>query len=91
MIFKATDRGGSDMISRLRHKFKSSDGKAYGNIFPEVAPLILPELDQLAWDENAEKRLSKTKKRKEFVSNYWDKRAQAEFVSTWSVYSDYHR
>lgn len=90
MIFKATDRGGSDMLSRLRHKFKSSDGTGFGNIFPEVAPLVFPELDQLASDEDAEKKLSKTKKKREFVSNYWDKRAQATFVSKWSIYIESH-
>ncbi|KAJ5998107.1 hypothetical protein N7499_005514 [Penicillium canescens] len=62
LIFKATDRGGSDMLSRLRHKFKSSDGKGF--IFPEIAPLVFPELDQLASDEDAEKKLSKTKKKR---------------------------
>ncbi|KAJ5311944.1 hypothetical protein N7508_002774 [Penicillium antarcticum] len=82
MIFKATDRGGSDMIGRLRHKFKSSDGQGYGNLFHEVAPLVFPGLDQLASDEDAEKKLSKTKKKREFVSNYWDKRAQAEFATS---------
>jgi hypothetical protein len=65
----------------LRHKFKSSDGKAYGNIFPEVAPLVFPQIDQLASDQDAEKKFAKMKKKKEFVAGYMDKRAQAKFVS----------
>lgn len=73
---------GSNTLGRLRHRFKSSDGKAYGNIFPEVAPLIFPEIDRLASDQNAGKKLSKMKRRKEFVGGYLDKRAQAKFVST---------
>ncbi|KAJ5682985.1 hypothetical protein N7462_006150 [Penicillium macrosclerotiorum] len=80
-ISKASSRGGSDALSRLRHKYKSSDGKAYGNIFPEVAPLIFPQLDQLAADQDATKKLSKMKKRKEFVASYMDKRAQAKFAN----------
>jgi hypothetical protein len=71
----------SNTLGRLRHRFKSSNGKAYGNIFPEVAPLIFPEIDRLASDQNAGKKLSKMKRRKEFVGGYLDKRAQAKFVS----------
>ena len=78
------------MLSRLHHRFKSSDGKSYGNMFPEVAPLIYPELDQLQLDKSAGEKLSKMKKRKEFVGEYLDKRAQAKFASTenstsWSI------
>lgn len=72
----------SNTLGRLRHRFKSSDGKAYGNIFPEVAPLIFPEIDRIASDQNAGKKLSKMKQRKEFVGGYLDRRAQAKFVST---------
>ncbi|CAG7920335.1 unnamed protein product [Penicillium olsonii] len=81
MVFKSSDAG-SDMLSRLRHKFKSSDGKTYGNIFPEVAPLIFPGLDELASDQDAAKKISKTKKKMEFVNGYFDKRAQAQFPKT---------
>jgi hypothetical protein len=81
LISQAAGSGSSDTLGRLRHKFKSSDGKGYGNIFPEVAPLVFPEIDQLASDPNAEKKLSKMKKQGQFVSSYMDKRAQAKFVS----------
>ena len=68
-------------LGRLQHRFKSSDGKTYGNIFPEVAPLIFPSIDQLASDPHSEKKVSKMKKKGKFVSGYMDKRAQAKFVS----------
>lgn len=81
-ISKAADGGGSDKLGRLRHKFKSSDGKAYGNIFPEVAPLVFPQIDQLASNKDAQKKFANLKRKKEFVGGYLDKRAQAKFVSS---------
>ncbi|KAJ5578765.1 uncharacterized protein N7459_007729 [Penicillium hispanicum] len=80
-ISSSANGGGSNMFGRLRHKFKSSDGKTYGNIFPEVAPLVFPQIDELASDQDAQKKLSKMKQRKEFVSSYMDKRAQAKFIA----------
>lgn len=80
-VSKATSGNSSDRLGRLQHKYKSSDGKTYGNIFPEVAPLIFPQIDRLAVDRDAEKKLVKMKQKKEFVANYMDKRAQAKFVS----------
>ena len=89
VISKAANGGSSDMLGRLQHKFKSSDGKTYGNIFPEVAPLIFPQIDELAADQDAEKKLSKMKKKKEFVAKYMDKRAQAKFVSCLDTVPNY--
>lgn len=80
-ISKAADGGSSSGLERLRHKFKSSDGKAYGNIFPEVAPLVFPQIDQVASDKDAQKKFAGMKKKKQFVDGYLDKRAQAKFVS----------
>ncbi|KAJ5642454.1 hypothetical protein N7490_006454 [Penicillium lividum] len=81
LISRATGGGSTDMLGRLQHKYKSSDGKGYGNIFPQVAPLIFPEIEQLVSDPNAEKKLSKMKKKGQFVTNYMDKRAQAKFIA----------
>ncbi|KAJ5948357.1 hypothetical protein N7466_001372 [Penicillium verhagenii] len=81
LISQAAGDHNPNMVGRLRHKLKSSDGKGYGNIFPEVAPLIFPQIDQLASDSNAEKKLSKMKKKSQFVSGYMDKRAQAKFMA----------
>jgi len=64
-------------------KFRSSDGNTYGDWqFPETAPLIFPALDKLASQtgEDAEKKQGKMAKSKNFVANYWDKRATAEYV-----------
>lgn len=80
-VAKAAGGSGGDMLSRLQYKFKSSDGKSYGNLFPEVAPLVFPSLDKLASAEDAEKKISKTKQRHQFVAEYMDRRAQASFVS----------
>lgn len=83
-IAKAAGGGGGDMLSRLQYKLKSSDGKSYGDFFPEVAPLVFPSLDQLASAEDTEKKISKTKQRQQFVSEYLDRRAQATFVSVFT-------
>lgn len=82
LITKAASGNSSDVLGRLQHKFKSSDGKTYGNIFPEIAPLIFPQIDELAADKDAEKKLSKMKQKREFVARYMDKRARAKFVSS---------
>ncbi|KAJ5241589.1 uncharacterized protein N7469_003180 [Penicillium citrinum] len=81
LVSKAAKGGDSDMLSRLHHRFKSSDGKTYGNMFPEVAPLIFPQIDQLDSDRNAGEKVSKMKKGKEFVGEYLDKRARAKFTA----------
>lgn len=82
IISRTTNASNASTLARLRNRFKSSDGKGYGNIFPEVAPLVFPDLDKLVTDQDAEKKLSKLKKRKTFVDKYKDKRAQAKFVSS---------
>ncbi|KAJ5625246.1 hypothetical protein N7510_001555 [Penicillium lagena] len=78
-VAKAAGGGGGDMLSRLQFKFKSSDGQSYGDLFPEVAPLVFPSLDQLASAKDAETKLSKTRQRHQFVAEYLDRRAQASF------------
>ena len=65
-------------------KFSSSSGKSYADMeFPEVAPLVYPALDQLAdqQGEEAVTKRDKVKKQAAFVTDYWDKRAQAKYVS----------
>lgn len=85
LVSKAASGGSADMLKRLHHRFKSSDGKGYGNIFPEVAPLIFPHIDQLASNQTAGKKRPKLKQKKEFVDGYLDRRAQAKFVRTESA------
>ena len=81
LVSRAVDANNSGLVSRVRNKLKSSHGKTYGDPFAEVAPLVFPDLDQLASDKDAGKKLSALKKRKGFVDNYFDRRAQAKFVS----------
>ena len=67
----------------MASKFRSSDGNTYGEWqFPETAPLIFPALEKLASQTgaDAEKEQGKLAKSKEFVANYWDRRATAEYV-----------
>lgn len=56
-----------------------SSGKTYGEIeMPESAPLIFPALDQAAVNPDA----NKLKKSQNFVADYFDRRAQATYVSS---------
>ena len=77
--------------SNMRQKFKASSGKSFGDLeFPEAAPLTFPALDNLAdqTGEEAQRKRDKLKKGKVFVDNYWDKRAQAKYVSLLPRYYD---
>ena len=56
-----------------------SSGKTYGEIeMPESAPLVFPALDQAAVNPDA----GKLKKSQKFVADYFDRRAQATYVSS---------
>lgn len=81
--------------SNFAKKFSNSSGKTYADMeFPEVAPLIFPALDNLAKQqgEDAARKRDKLKKKAKFVDDYWDKRAQAKYVSNpihyWSLATD---
>ncbi|KAL2843730.1 hypothetical protein BJY01DRAFT_215453 [Aspergillus pseudoustus] len=77
-ISSAVEHGGPGMLNKLKHTFKSSNGATQGNIaFPQTAPLIFPELDALAatGSDSQVKKLS----RKDFVTDYFDRRGQARF------------
>jgi hypothetical protein len=61
-----------------------SNGKTYGEFqWPETAPLIYPTLDHLATASDAEGQAEKSslQKKRRFVEDYMDRRAQAKFVS----------
>ncbi|KKK26899.1 hypothetical protein ARAM_001233 [Aspergillus rambellii] len=80
-ISTAVEHGGPGFTNKLKHKLKSSDGKTAGELpFPEAAPLIFPDLDDDLGSNAAEGKLKGTKKRKEFVDNYLDRRSQAKFI-----------
>lgn len=71
----------------LSHKFtnnmKFSAGKSHGEMeLPEAAPLIFPTLDAAVDDSNPEhaaKKQNAFKKSGKFVSEYMDRRAQADY------------
>ncbi|OCL03483.1 hypothetical protein AOQ84DRAFT_325915 [Glonium stellatum] len=64
-----------DTMSKLR----VSSGKTYGELeMPEAAPLIFPALDQMAAGADG-KKPNKLQRGSEFVANYMDRRAQANY------------
>ncbi|PLB49764.1 hypothetical protein P170DRAFT_409355 [Aspergillus steynii IBT 23096] len=69
-------------MNKMKHKYKSSDGKTYGDLpFRETAPLVFPDLDELARQSgDAEKKLKEKHSRREFVGDYLDRRGQAQFM-----------
>jgi hypothetical protein len=73
---------GSSLLGNLERKFKRSDGKTFGNVFPEVAPLVFPEPETLGNRLDPAERFYKVKKKRDFIHGYLDKRAQATFVGT---------
>ncbi|KAK9371472.1 uncharacterized protein V1513DRAFT_386735 [Lipomyces chichibuensis] len=61
-------------------KMRLSSGKTYGEVeLPESAPLIFPALDSLASDKGQEH--NKLKQSQKFVSDYFDRRAQATYTA----------
>jgi hypothetical protein len=65
-------------------KLRTSSGTTHGELeLPEAAPLIFPALDDVALDDSAEgaKKQSKMKKRGQFVADYFDRRAQAQYAA----------
>ncbi|KAJ0421175.1 hypothetical protein BJY00DRAFT_282721 [Aspergillus carlsbadensis] len=78
-ISTAVEQGGPGKLSKLKHTFKSANGRTQGALpFPESAPLIFPELDAVAAG-GSEMQVRKLKK-KDFVTDYFDRRSQAKFV-----------
>jgi hypothetical protein len=88
-ISTAVDHGGSGKLNKLKHTFQSSNGKTLGELpFPESAPLIFPELDAVA-ATGSDSQVRKLKK-KDFVTDYFDRRSQAKFVRIACVYHYSH-
>ncbi|RGP71005.1 hypothetical protein FSPOR_3693 [Fusarium sporotrichioides] len=73
----------SSQDSGIADKFKRSSGKTYGDFsLPDAAPLIFPTLDALDDVDTEESKGFKKNMaaKKNFVAEYYDKRAQAEFA-----------
>ncbi|KAF7917834.1 uncharacterized protein EAE97_011972 [Botrytis byssoidea] len=71
--------------SKMRNKFHTSSGDTYGDFeFPEAAPLVFPALDAALTNmgsEGEEKLREKLKRKGDFVSNYMDRRARAQYAA----------
>ena len=66
---------------RWRKSLKPSSGKTYGEMeLPESAPLVFPAIDAVVESEDKEKA-GKMKGSMKFIAGYYDKRAQANYVS----------
>lgn len=84
-VATSLDHGGPGAYNKMKHMFKSSHGNTYGDMpFPETAPLIFPDLDELAAQGvHGEARIKSAKSsRREFVADYLDRRSQAQFVGS---------
>ena len=71
-------------MKNFGQNMRLSSGKTYGELeLPEAAPLIFPALDRVAEDTSAEgvKKQTKMKTRQKFVSDYFDRRAQAQYAA----------
>ena len=81
-IMKSLSIPESKAKERMRN-FQTASAKSYGEIeMPEAAPLTYPGLNIVNdIDENG-KRKGNFKRTGEFLTNYYDKRAQARYVST---------
>jgi hypothetical protein len=69
-------------LKKYTDKIRSNDGLSGPNQFPDTAPLVFPELNWLADNGNADqkKKLGGYMRFRKFVADYYDRRAQAEYV-----------
>ncbi|TGO22884.1 hypothetical protein BPAE_0151g00120 [Botrytis paeoniae] len=83
MISKSIDPRTGE--SKRRNKFQTSSGNTYGDFeFPEAAPLVFPALDAALKNtgvEEEEKVKEKLKRKGDFVSDYMDRRARAQYAA----------
>ncbi|KAI4766422.1 hypothetical protein E4T52_00883 [Aureobasidium sp. EXF-3400] len=78
-VAKKVMEKGTNPLTALR----KSNGKTYGEFqWPETAPLIYPAVDDLATASGAEGQAKKSslQKKRRFVEDYMDRRAQAKFA-----------
>ncbi|KAK6001229.1 hypothetical protein QM012_002560 [Aureobasidium pullulans] len=79
MAAKVMNKQNGNFMTSLR----KSNGKTHGEFqWPETAPLIYPGLDALTStsSQNAQSTKSSLKKKRQFVEDYMDRRAQAKFA-----------
>ena len=70
-------------IGKIKHQLQSSSGTTYNELdVLKPAPLIFPALDmQKREGEETGNKRKKIENGKRFVGEYYDRRAQAKFVS----------
>ncbi|ESZ95517.1 hypothetical protein SBOR_4102 [Sclerotinia borealis F-4128] len=81
-IASSLDDTATGFKKTLKH-IKLSSGTTYGELeMPEAAPLIFPALDQIAELEESEnvQKNNKFKNSGKFVTDYFDRRAQAKYA-----------
>ncbi|KAG9962249.1 hypothetical protein KCU61_g4947, partial [Aureobasidium melanogenum] len=77
MAAKVMNAQNGNFMTSLR----KSNGKTYGEFqWPETAPLIYPGLDALVSTSGASSTKSSLQKKRRFVEDYMDRRAQAKFA-----------
>lgn len=78
-ISTTVEQGAPGTLNKLKHKLKSSHGKTRNELpFPELAPLVFPELDAVA-ASGSETQIKNLRKR-DFLADCFDRRGQAKFV-----------
>lgn len=81
-VLKAAS-GSAHGVNKLQNKFQSSSGSTFE--LPATAPLIYPALDRLAPGDlanpAAQTTLKNLGKKREFLNDYMDRRAQAQYAS----------
>lgn len=82
LIFKSLNPSDSKIREGLK-TIRGSSGKTYGEFeMPEAASLVFPALDEAAAGlEQDPKKQNAFKKSQKFMADYFDRRAQATYVS----------
>lgn len=81
------ESGSKSMSSRMKDMRLASNTTRGTAMLPESAPLIFPELDRQAAQAGPETFKDKTKDAKKFLANYFDRRAQLDYVSAEASFS----
>lgn len=70
-------------LGKYTNRVRGHDGTSGPVEFPDTAPLVFPELDCLIEHGDAEQtqKLGKNMKFRKSVADYYDRRAQADYVS----------
>lgn len=73
----------SENVDTMSDKYRRTDGTTRGEMsFPQSAPLVFPDLDQLAAEtgKEGENKQNAIVQKMAYVGKYWDKRATAQYA-----------